>query len=372
MPKIVQNIDHHRQRVLVLSKEFSAQGGIVNFVASLMENMGPAIVFEHLSIGRNGGNRFRNLIFPLMDGINLTRRIRCKKYACVHINPSMNAKSVLRDGLILFILRLLRFRRILICFHGWEDVFAVKIRDSILFAKLFRAVFGRAPVILVLAARFREVLLDIGIKPEQVHVITTSFDSRIFTRLQPQQKDARSILFLSRFATDKGIYELLEAFEAIASRYSDLSLVMAGDGPEYNRMVQWVQAHNLSDRVRFTGYLRGRAKAQELINADLFVFPTYHGEGCPVSLLEAMAAGLPVVTTQAGGIPDIFEDRTNGIMLNEVTPAVIEEAIIKLLNDSQWCRRIRKNNLERAWRDFQAQAVANKIEALYLHVANGE
>jgi glycosyltransferase involved in cell wall biosynthesis len=232
-------------------------------------------------------------------------------------------------------------------------------------------VFGKAPLILVLASRFRDTLIDMGFKPDQIRVITTMFDGSMFTGINRQDNDSPSLLFLSRFIPEKGIYELFEAFAGLTRRFPDLSLVMAGDGPERKRMVQWVQAHGLTDRVRFPGYLRGPAKAHALLNAEMFVFPTYHCEGCPVSLLEAMAAGLPVVTTRAGGIPDIFRDGENGILLKEVSPASIEHAIEKLLNNRQLSMDIRSNNLNRSWRTFEARVVTKKFENIYRFVADG-
>lgn len=311
------------------------------------------------------------MLFPLTDGIRLIQRILQNKYSCVHINPSLNAKAVLRDGLSLILLRVLGFRRNLVCFHGWEDTFADKIRNRTIWTTLFRMVYGRENTILVLATRFRDALMDMGFSREQVKVITTSFDGRIFKGLERRNTSIRKLLFLSRFIPEKGIYELLEGFREMAHRVPRLTLVMAGDGPDRDRMIQWVHDQGLIDRVEFPGYLRGQAKAQALIDADLFVFPTYHGEGCPVSLLEAMAAGLPVVTTRAGGIPDIFEDTKNGIFLNEVHPAAIAQAVTRLLDDKELHSRIQKNNMEHAWQNFEAHKVAQKMEKIYCEVSGG-
>lgn len=352
-------------RVLVLSKDFDAQGGVVNFVASLMENTSADIAFDHLSIGRNSGSMIRNLMFPLIDSVRLARQVTKHSYDCVHINPSLNAKAVLRDSLNLITLSVFGVKQTVVYIHGWDDAYAEKIKNSMVLSFLFKKVFQRASVILVLATRFRNELLELGFMPEQVRVTTTMFDGHIFDGVERQANVARSILFLSRFIPEKGIYELLEAFSLLANNFPEVTLVMAGDGPERERMEQWVKEKGLIDRIKFPGYLRGKEKTQILLNSDIFVFPTYHGEGCPVSLLEAMAAGLPVVTTEAGGITDVFTNKENGVLLNNVSPKEIEEAIVMLLTDDKLCGLIKAANLKRAWENYEAHVVARKMEDIY-------
>lgn len=108
-----------------------------------------------------------------------------------------------------------------------------------------------------------------------------------------------------------------------------------------------------------------------MLGAALFVFPTYYGEGCPVSLLEAMAAGLPVVTASAGGIADVFEDGVNGILLGEVNAAQVESAIERMLADPGRLEQIGGRNREVAQQRYEAAVFAGRIEGLYLDLAAG-
>jgi len=361
----VKRNSNARIRVLILSKDFNAQGGIVNFVSSLMEHANAEIAFDHLSIGRNSGSKIRNLMFPLIDSVRLARQVLKNNYDCVHINPSLNAKAVLRDGLNLITLSIFGVKNIVVYFHGWDDTYANKIKNSTVLGFFFKRIFQRASMILVLATRFRDALLKLGFMPERVHATTTMFDGRIFDGVERQASEARSIIFLSRFVPEKGIYELLEAFSLFANKFPDVNLIMAGDGPERERMEHWVKGKGLVGRVKFPGYLRGKEKAQVFLNADLFVFPTYHGEGCPVSLLEAMAAGLPVVTTTAGGIPDVFIDKENGLLLRNVSPQEIEQAIVTLLTDDGLSKQMKETNLKWTWENYEAHVVAKKMEDIY-------
>lgn len=363
--KNTENRSKAEIRVLILSKDFSAQGGVVNYVSSLMENSMGNVVFDHLSIGRNSTSKIRNLFFPFIDSVRLARKVSANRYDCVHINPSLNAKAVLRDGLNIVTLRLFGVKRIVVFFHGWEDAFLGKLEKNVLGGLLFRKIFQEASVILVLASRFRDSLVELGFQQDKIRVTTTMFDGRLFDGLERRQKKQKTLLFLSRFIPEKGVYELLSAFGAMTNRYPELTLILAGDGPERERMEQWVRERGMANRITFPGYLRGKEKTQVLLNSDIFVFPTYHGEGCPVSLLEAMAAGLPIITSTAGGIPDVFTDRENGILLTKITAQEIEKAISDLLVDEQRLSQVGENNRKRAWENYEANTVVSEMVKVY-------
>ena len=117
---------------------------------------------------------------------------------------------------------------------------------------------------------------------------------------------------------------------------------------------------NIQDKVSFPGYLVGNEKVENLLASDVFVFPSF-SEGCPVALLEAMGAGLPVITTPVGGIPDIFIDGKNGVLLKSVEPEDIAEAIERLLSNEELCRVTGEHNRREAWEKYEARIVCKKI-----------
>jgi glycosyltransferase involved in cell wall biosynthesis len=178
-----------------------------------------------------------------------------------------------------------------------------------------------------------------------------------------------TLLFLSRIEKTKGVFELIEAYARLCRRYPGLRLVMAGEGPARPGLQQRAAQLGL-DGVSFPGYIRNAAKAQALVDADLFVLPTYYGEGCPVALLEAMGAGLPCVTNAVGGIPDVFNDGTNGVLLNEVTVDSIADALEELLSDPDRRQEIAKHNRVEAWSRYEARVVIPRIESRLREVAN--
>ncbi len=356
-------------KVLIFSKQALWQGGVVNFIETLKKNLSKDISAEQFLMGnRKSGPRLLGKIFwPFYDAFRLVFIVLLKRYDVYHINPSLNAQSLFRDGLFLVIVRLLSSSRIVVSFHGWENSTEKAIENSYLLRTLFRWVFTKADCILVLARPFKEWLITNGIKQDRVHLFTTMFDGTVLKDVRSStDPDTLNLLFLSRFVREKGIYELLEAFKKLCTKYEDVYLHFAGAGGEEAEMQAWVAENNLESRVKFWGYVRDSDKAEVFKSADIFVFPTYYGEGCPVSLLEAMAAGLGVITTPVGGIPDIITSEQSGILINQkVYIDQLYDAISRLVTNPDYLNEMKKYNFTTAWERYDAPTVTKKFEEFY-------
>lgn len=357
-------------RVLILARELGSDGGVVNFVQQLFSNLPSSVAASHYCIGRRKGRRgmLARGLNTIEDAVRLWREARLNDYDVIHLNPSLNAPSVVRDGLFMVVLKAIGSTKTVVSFHGWDSSFERRIGGSWWKRKLFGWAFGGASEILVLAPQFKDWLVDIiGFPASRTKVFTTSFDTALFSRVTRRRADnGFRLVFMARLVRDKGIYELLEAFQSIASIRPDISLILAGDGEEWRGLQKWVEERGLIHRISCPGYLRGHDKAELLMNADLFVFPTYYGEGCPVALLEAMAAGLPVVTTPVGGIPGIVSDGVNGVLLKDVRADTIADAIKSLMANPDLRQRMGEQNRTESWDKYTALVVAQQFEKFYL------
>ena len=355
-------------KVLVFSKSFTWFGGVVNFIEVLKNNLSSDIAFVHFEIGRRKSGLARLLwpFIPLIDSVRLIGILIRQNFDAYHVNPSLNVNSIIRDGLFLIILRAFRASNVIVSFHGWEKDCEDLVGRSIVFKKIFLYVYSYAQNTLVLADEFKSWLIGLGFDPGKVSVFTTMFDSNTLDSLKYRRtSDECRLLFLSRLVREKGVYELADAFKNIASENKEASLVYAGNGPEECALKKHVKGLGLEGRVTFAGYVRGQDKVRVLDESDIFVFPTYYGEGCPVALLEAMAAALPVITTPVGGIPNIVQPRHNGILLNSVDAQSIAEALRELLDDKQLRKAISENNRKDAWSKYSAPVVTRIFERLY-------
>lgn len=357
----------------MLSPYPDQSGGVADYVAILKANLPSDIQVEGFFTGKRSLPIVLRLFSPLLpvyDAMCLSWRLLTQRYDVVHLNPSFNSRALLRDSLFMLMLRLFSAPRVMVFFHGWNDVWANRILSGRATRALFRWLWGDADRILLLASRFKYTLVQAGLNDRRIDVVTTMFDAKQFDGVQHARKtQSTQVLFLSRFVREKGVYELLEGFFRVSQSYPDVQLVCAGDGPEAGGMRDWVEKHRLQDRVRFPGFVRGLAKAQMLTDSAIFAFPTYYGEGCPVSLLEAMAAGCAVITGDAGGIPDFFLDGVNGVLINQPTADKVEASLRRLLSDPLWCHKVGEHNRLEAGDRYEARNVSLSMAAEYSELA---
>lgn len=364
-------------KVLILSLHPLVPGGVSHYIELLKQNLSPTIETRSFLIGRRPDEHgaLQITLRLVGDAARLVGCVLFNRYDVIHLNTSLKEKCVLRDGVLLFILRLFRVRGLLIFIHGWRPSLERRICSNGLYRVLLRWLIGRRSCVIVLAESFKNSLVAMGVAPAQIKLTRTMFDGNAIRREREPaagKPGKQVILFLSRFEEEKGVYELLEAFARIKDRIPSAELVMAGGGQAHEGLRRRVEDLGLSDRVRLLNYQRGAAKTNLLAQARIFALPTYYGEGMPVALLEAMAAGSVVLTSRVGGIPSVVSDPDNGVLLDKISVESVEAGLTRLLEDQEYCTRAGKTNMERAWKHFEAGTVTKEVERLYMRLAGGK
>ncbi|MCD1296037.1 hypothetical protein CUJ83_13620 [Methanocella sp. CWC-04] len=161
------------------------------------------------------------------------------------------------------------------------------------------------------------------------------------------------ILFIGRLVDKKGLPYLIDAMPGILSRCPDTALIVCGDGPMREDLEKAAKKMGIQDKTFFKGYISKKDKSDYLQMADILVIPsivTGSGdvEGLPVTLLEGMASGLPVIATDVGGMKDAVTDGWNGFMVPEKDPASISDKAVAILKDNGLASLLSKNALETA------------------------
>lgn len=175
-----------------------------------------------------------------------------------------------------------------------------------------------------------------------------------------------SILFLGRLSKEKGVFDLLAAFAEIQNVPVKWSLILAGNG-DLEKVQQLTNDLGLSATVELPGWV-GPAKKAELLNrADVLVLPSYF-EGLPMAILEAMASGLPVVSSRVGGIPEVLQDSVNGLLFSPGDVKALSHCFEILGTDISFARRLGRAARLRAENDFSVPVVIERLEQLYLDV----
>ncbi|OGC94634.1 MAG: hypothetical protein A2W25_09420 [candidate division Zixibacteria bacterium RBG_16_53_22] len=356
-------------RVLLNTVRLDIRGGVANFYSVVRPFLGEGV--EYFTVGARGEKGILGVIFRMVkDYFDFFLKIRNGNYDLVHLNPSLGSKAIIRDGIFLLIARAMRVR-VIVFVPGWNNRFERVLRQY--FLGLFQMTYMKADAFIVLSSEFKDKLIDMGYR-NLVFTETTAIDDGIFNRAEetipgprkPKQNEKFNILFLSRIEREKGIYEAIEAFAMLRSIYDYAKLTVAGDGSELSNARAYVLSRGI-DGIEFTGYLCEEAKRKVFSGADVYLLPT-HGEGMPISVLEAMAYGLPVITRPVGGIRDFFENGKMGFVTESHSPEVFARLLENLLLDQELRSWICAYNIVYAKNHFLASKVASRIEEIYRKV----
>jgi len=215
-----------------------------------------------------------------------------------------------------------------------------------------------------------------GLDPEGVTVILNGVDldgiPRGFDRGASRAAlgcppDALVLGCLGSLKPVKGQLSLVRAFAAASRREPRLRLVLCGEGPDKDRLLEACRELGVADRVAFTRTVEGRFAL--LKSLDVFVLPSLH-EGFPNALLEAMACGVPVVARRTGGVPEAVEEGRTGFLFDDDDG--LERALGPLLRDPSLRERMGAAAEDRARREFGLDAMAGSYAELYRGLARAK
>ena len=168
-------------------------------------------------------------------------------------------------------------------------------------------------------------------KWDRLHIIHCGVDPDLFKPVTHTGRGTR-LLTVGRLASVKGTPVLIDAVKSLLPDHPDLTLTVVGDGPEREAFEQRASALGIDNHVKFVGYQSQSQVRDRLSETDLFVLPSF-AEGVPVVLMEAMAAGVPVVATRIASIAELVDDNQSGRLVPPGDGEALTGAIDALLND---------------------------------------
>jgi glycosyltransferase involved in cell wall biosynthesis len=261
-------------------------------------------------------------------------------------------------------------------------------RNSIpvsLFLILRNAVLRQAHAFIAISSDIRDELIQYGnIPPHKIHHIPNCVDTSIFhpvnlsgkleirKNLGLPQKDVL-VIYTGRLVSYKGLFTLLKSWEQVCKEHANVSLLLVGGGSLdiYNcedDLRDYVQRHNLQEYVSFIGEVQN--VSHYLQAADIFVFPT-EKEAFGISLIEAMACGLPVISTDVGGLKDIIVEHQDGLIFQPMDVQGLINALEALLMDSSFTQELGWNAMETAKKSYSTKMVLQKYIELFQEQTTG-
>jgi glycosyltransferase involved in cell wall biosynthesis len=297
-------------------------------------------------------------------------RVERGNFDLVHINTAFDTKALLRDAVVVPKLRSGK-AKVFLKFHG-SDARLLETKNPAL-ALMRHRLLSQVDGIGVLSTEERENFLRAGVSEKKVFLVKNVVernDQRPDSEFRKQADlptDIPLLLFLGRFIPAKGLLDTIRAVAMLRDHGKEFMLLCLGDGPARREAEAEVEHLNLQDHVRFFGYVPEEETAAFYANSTALIFPTYHGEGFPMVIFNAAAAGLPIITTRIRAAADYLSEAENCLWVAPRNPEQLAEKIGKLLRKGELGTTMGANN-KRLVKQFSAEIVTGEyLEAYKLY-----
>ncbi len=256
--------------------------------------------------------------------------------------------------------------------HG-GDIYDPSKKTSPHRSRIFRAVvrfiLKRADEVVAQSSNTRDNAVKYYQPPKEVMIIPLAFHPPKIKKAGRKGLELRDDEFImitvGRLVKRKAVDVQIEALSKLKSK--DIRLIVMGDGPEMDYLIEKSLELGVSDRITFTGYLSDKEKFSYLSAADLFVMTSLH-EGFGIVFMEAMNYGLPIVSTNHGGQVDFLTHEENALLINVGDVEGCAESISRFMSDSVLYRKCSKNNMAKV-KQFYAEAVAGRYSDVFMSLA---
>ncbi|MBE9476541.1 MAG: glycosyltransferase family 4 protein [Proteobacteria bacterium] len=193
---------------------------------------------------------------------------------------------------------------------------------------------------------------------EKIRIVHCGVNPSLYSK--SSKNFGKKLLFVGRLASVKGVPVLIDAFANILQKHPDARLTLIGDGPDRPAIEALISKHGLDENICITGYLSQLEVAERLSQSDIFILPSF-AEGVPVVLMEAMASGLPVITTRIAGIPELVKDGKSGFVVPPSDTKGLEMRMLDLLDDPSMCERMGKVGRKKVRSEYESSHEASAL-----------
>ena len=296
------------------------------------------VVVLPLPFGRRGtsGSVLTRLAEGASDLVAFARLVRREHPDLVHLDSAFDRRALVRDSCYALLARVLA-QPVFFKFHG-SDPALVRTRSP-LWRGLIRLVTGIATGIGVLSTDEREALIKEGADGAKIFVLKNAVPWRKF-RVEPKPARERTrLLFLARLVATKGLKDTIRAASILARDGRAVTLDIVGDGPERAPAEALARELGVDDRVRFLGHVPEAATTPYYLTAGMLVFPTER-EGFSMTIFQALAAGLPILTTRVNAAADWLVEPDHVLWIPAADPEDVARKIAWLLDHPEAADRM--------------------------------
>lgn len=355
-----------RPQVIMVGTDMSAKGGVSSVIclyreAGLLDESQVLFLASYVD-----GNAIQKLSFYLRFLVRYVGTlIGCSSVRVVHIHTSSYGSFFRKCGVV-WLGRLFR-KKVIVHMHGAGfNVFYRKMPS--LLRHFIRLTLCAADVLVALSSQWKADLFYISEHPD-IRVIynPTVLREPVFEHdPEAEQTQPVNFLFMGRLGQRKGVYDIIESARHL--RGENVQINLYGDG-ELENVKSKVAAAGVERQVAVCGWIDGSRKDATFRSANVLLLPSYH-EGLPISVLEAMAYGLPVLATDVGGISEAVHDGVNGYLIQPGQCEELAERIEWLASSSSLRKEMGQAGYRMAAEKFALPVIKRQLEGLYEELVN--
>jgi len=363
-------------KTLILVPHLFKQGGVSSFYNSIQGHLDSDYIYF------NRGNKSYTIEKSsyanyFLDYCRFIKTLLTNKIDFVVVNTSLGRIGCSRDAIFIFMLQIFK-KKFIVFFHGWDTQYEKTLSKNENHNGFPLKQFKKASGIIVLANDFKEKLKSWGFQ-QKIYLETTIVDDKLLNEYRFDESKFRDVdtpftfLYLARIEKAKGVLESIEIYHSIQKIFPQrkFRLIMAGEGSGLEELKIYVEENKIN-HVDFPGHILHDQKIDALTNSHFFLLPTSYGEGMPLSVLEAMAFGLPVLTTAVGGLKDFFEDGKMGILIDKSDINSAVQNLAEIIAKPEYLMEISRYNHFYATERFGSKNVTERLKNIFIEVFNNE
>ena len=317
---------HIPAKVLMVGPDLSLHGGIVSVVKGYLEGGLPEACDEFEYLGTGVGFTIFGKSLAFAEALVRFRNV-LPRYDIVHLHIS--ARGSYRRKSIMARMAYKTGRRVVL--HDHDGEFAKAFEEGgEAYRRDGRETFGLADRVVVLSEEWRDYFAENVCDPNRITVVHNG------VKVPPKPCSPCSnqdILYLGRLDSNKSPDVLLRASGEVLRRFPETKIVFGGDG-EVEKAKALAKELGIADRCEFHGWVSGSEREALFDRAAVYCLPSKN-EGLPMSVLEAMARGIPAVATAVGGVPQVIDDGVNGFLIPVDNQQKLSAALCEVLNSTE-------------------------------------
>ena len=344
--------DKQRKGIAIIGTK--ARGGI----RAVIENHIQAGVYDgyhhYFIASHDDGSVMKRFLVYFSAMFSLLGLLMTRKISICHLHGSHKG-SIFRKAFFIFLCRLFGCK---VIFHPHGSVFARTYDNAGGFYKrMVRYVLNHADSVFVLSEYWANYVKSIS-NNHDIRIIN-NFPSPVFEALFDtrdfSKKTDLELLFLGFIGPRKGIYDLVDAVVLLKQRGVTGFKIKVGGNGEIDKLKAMISEKGVEDYFDVIGWVTGDLKYQLIQESDLLLLPS-HNEGLPIAIVEAMSAGLAVLSTTVGGIPEAIPDDTYGLLIEPGLPEALSGAICRFIETEGLIETAARNSRARYETTYSAKA----------------